>query len=162
MGATILADTNHGNQATRMTDPTDPVPFAAPERPRIDLFMTVIRVTRWETTVRWYVDTLGLAPLLLDAANEFALLSAGSGRVGLQGVKEAHLAPTRNRVRLVFQVADLDRERRRLVDHGVEVGEPVENRDEGYREIRFQDPEGYSLRCFAWDDPGRAGAFGAH
>jgi predicted enzyme related to lactoylglutathione lyase len=143
-----------------MTDPIDPVPFAGPEPLRIELFMTVIRVTRWQTTVRWYVDVLGLAPLVLDAANEFALLSAGSGRVGLQGVKDG-LAPTRNRVRLVFQVADLDRERRRLSDHGIEVGEPIENRDEGYREIRFQDPEGYSLRLFAWDDPGRAGAFGA-
>ncbi len=144
-----------------MTDPTDPVPFAVSEPPRIDLFMTVIRVTRWQTTVRWYIDALGLAPLLLDAGNEFALLSAGSGRVGLQGVKEAPWRSPRNRVRLVFQVADLDRERRRLIDHGVELGEPIENQEEGYREIRFQDPEGYSLRFFAWNDPGRAGAFGA-
>jgi predicted enzyme related to lactoylglutathione lyase len=144
-----------------MTEPIDPVPFVAAEPPRIDLFMTVIRVTRWQTTVRWYIDALGLAPLLLDAANEFALLSAGGGRVGLQGVKEANQAPSRNRVRLVFQVADLDRERRRLIEYGVEVGEPIENREEGYREIRFQDPEGYSLRFFAWNDPGRAGAFGA-
>jgi predicted enzyme related to lactoylglutathione lyase len=142
-----------------MTDPADPVPLAAPEPPRIELFMTVIRVARWQTTVRWYIDTLGLAPLLIDAAHEFALLAAGSGRVGLQGVKEAHLAPARNRVRLVFQVADLDRERRRLIDNGVAVGEPIENQDEGYREIRFQDPEGYSLRFFAWNHPARAGAF---
>jgi catechol 2,3-dioxygenase-like lactoylglutathione lyase family enzyme len=139
---------------------TDPVPLAVPEPLRIDLFMTVIRVARWETTVRWYVDVLGLAPLLLDAAHEFAFLSAGNGRVGLQGVKEAYLAPARNRVRLVFQVADLDRERRRLIDLGVAVGEPIENQDEGYKEIRFQDPEGYSLRFFAWNDIGRAGAFG--
>ena len=81
--------------------------------------------------------------------------------MGLQGVKEAHLASSRGRVPLVFQVADLDRERQRLIDNGVAVGEPVENHDEGYREIRFQDPEGYSLRFFAWNDPGRAGAFGA-
>ena len=57
-------------------------------------------------------------------------------------------------MRLVFQVADLDRERRRLIDNGVAVGEPIENHAEGYREIRFQDPEGYSLRFFAWNDPG--------
>jgi predicted enzyme related to lactoylglutathione lyase len=139
---------------------TDPVPLAGPEPLRIDLFMTVIRVARWETTVRWYIDVLGLAPLLLDASNEFALLSAGTGRVGLQGVNEA-LAPPRNRVRLVFQVADLDSERRRLTGHGVAVGEPIENQEEGYKEIRFQDPEGYSLRFFAWSDPGRVGSFGA-
>lgn len=142
-----------------MTDPADPVPFSAPEPPRIELFMTVIRVARWQTTVRWYIDTLGLRPLLVDAAHEFALLAAGGGRVGLQGVKEAHMAPSRNRVRLVFQVADLDRERRRLIECGVAVGEPIENQEEGYREIRFPDPEGYSLRFFAWNDPARAGAF---
>ena len=42
-----------------------------------------------------------------------------------------------------------------------EVGEPIENQDEGYREIRIQDPKGYSLRFFAWNDIGRAGSFGA-
>ena len=142
-----------------MTEPAGPASPAALEPSRIELFMTVIRVARWQTTVRWYIDTLGLPPLLLDAAHEFALLSAGGGRVALQGVKEAHLAPARNRVRLVFQVADLDRERSRLIDGGVAVGEPIENQEEGYREIRFQDPEGYSLRFFAWDEPGRGVAF---
>ncbi len=144
-----------------MTDPAEPVPFAAAEAPRIELFMTVIRVANWPSTVRWYIDVLGLTPLLLDAAHEFGLLSAGGGRVGLQGVREPHLASSRARVRLVFQVADLERERRRLIEGGVAVGEPIENPDEGYREIRFQDPEGYSLRFFAWTDPARAGAFGA-
>ena len=142
-----------------MTDPSDPVPFAAPEPPRIDLFMTVIRVARWQTTVRWYIDTLGLRPLLLDPDHEFALLSAGGGRVALQGVKEPQIASSRGRVRLVFQVADLDRERRRLIESGIAVGEPIENQAEGYREIRFQDPEGFSLRLFAWSDPARVGAF---
>ena len=143
-----------------MTDPAEPVPFAAPEPPRIELFMTVIRVVRWKTTVRWYIDTLGLRPLLLDSTHEFALLSAGGGRVALQGVKEAQMAAARGRVRLVFQVADLDCERRHLIEQGIAVGEPIENHAEGYREIRFQDPEGYSLRFFAWSDPGRVGAFG--
>lgn len=142
-----------------MTDPAEPVPFPGPEPPRIDLFMTVIRVVRWQTTVRWYIDTLGLSPLLLDSSHEFALLSAGGGRVGLQGVKDAQMTPSRNRVRLVFQVSDLDSERRRLMDGGIDVGEPIENAAEGYREIRFQDPEGYSLRFFAWNDPARAVAF---
>jgi catechol 2,3-dioxygenase-like lactoylglutathione lyase family enzyme len=145
-----------------MTDPPDPAPIAVTEPPRIDLFMTVIRVAKWQTTVRWYIDTLGLAPVLLDAAHEFALLSAGGGRLGLQGVKEAQAASGRGKVRLVFQVRDLDRESQRLIDEGVPVGEPIENQDEGYREIRFQDPEGYSLRIFAWNDSVRANAFGRH
>jgi predicted enzyme related to lactoylglutathione lyase len=144
-----------------MTEPAEPVPFAAEGPPRIELFMTVIRVARWPSTVRWYIDVLGLTPLLLDATHEFGLLAAGGGRVGLQGVREPHLASSRARVRLVFQVADLESERRRLLDGGIAVGEPIENPDEGYREIRFQDPEGYSLRFFAWTDSARAGAFEA-
>lgn len=142
-----------------MSDPADTAPAAAALPSRIELFMTVIRVARWQTTLRWYVDTLGLAPLLVDTAHEFALLGAGVGRVGLQGVKDPQASTSRARVRLVFQVADLDGERRRLIKCGIDVGEPVVYSAEGYREIRFQDPEGYSLRFFSWDDPGRAGAF---
>ena len=59
---------------------------------RFDLFMTVIRVANWQSTVRWYIDTLGLSAVVLDSHHEFALLSAGSGRLGVQGAKEARLA----------------------------------------------------------------------
>ncbi|MHB1557450.1 MAG: VOC family protein [Isosphaeraceae bacterium] len=142
-----------------MSDPADPAPAAAAVPSRIELFMTVIRVVRWQTTLRWYVDSLGLAPLLVDTAHEFALLGAGGGRVGLQGVKEPQMSTSRARVRLVFQVADVDDERRRLIERGIDVAEPVVNPAEGYREIRFQDPEGYSLRFFAWDDLAKAGVF---
>src|SRR5207253_6006359 len=130
-----------------------PEPLAATEPPRLDLFMTVIRVASWPTTVRWYIDTLGLVPVLLDAQHEFALLSAGNGRLGVQGVKEARATTGSGKVRLVFQVPDLDRERQWLIERGVAVGAPVENLDEGYREVRLKDPEGYSVRLFAWIDP---------
>jgi predicted enzyme related to lactoylglutathione lyase len=126
---------------------------------RLDLFMTVIRVTSWQTTVRWYIDTLGLSPVVLDAQNEFALLSAGSGRLGVQGTKEARMSAGPGKVRLVFQVLDLEGERQRLIDQGVAVGGLIENAEEGYREVRLQDPEGHSLRLFAWVDPTRGGAF---
>ena len=66
-----------------MADLPEPEPVAATEPPRIDLFMTVIRVASWKTTVRWYIDTLGLTPILLDSQHEFALLSAGSGHTTL-------------------------------------------------------------------------------
>ncbi len=121
--------------------------------------MTVIRVANWQTTVRWYIDTLGLSPILLDSPHEFALLAAGNGRVGLQGVKDARSLAGPGKVRLVFQVADLDRERQRLIDRGVAVGAPVENHEEGYREVRIQDPEGHGLRLFAWTDPARGDPF---
>jgi hypothetical protein len=142
-----------------MTDLSEPEPLAETEPSRFDLFMTVIRVASWTTTVRWYIDTLGLAPVLLDAQHEFALLSAGSGRLGLQGVRETRSATGSGKVRLVFQVRDLEIERQRLIERGVVVGATVENLDEGYREIRLQDPEGSSLRLFAWIDPERGRPF---
>jgi catechol 2,3-dioxygenase-like lactoylglutathione lyase family enzyme len=126
---------------------------------RLDLFMTVIRVASWPTTVRWYIDTLGLPPIVMDAQHEFALLSAGSGRLGVQGTKEARFVAGPGKVRLVFQVRDLEGERQRLIGQGVVVGDLIENLDEGYREVRLQDPEGHSLRLFAWVDPTRGDPF---
>jgi predicted enzyme related to lactoylglutathione lyase len=142
-----------------MADRPEPDPLAATEPPGLELFMTVIRVAHWPTTVRWYIETLGLTPILLDWPHEFALLAAGSGRLGVQGVKVAARAVGSGRVRLVFQVPDLDRERARLMALGVSVGAPIENATEGYRELRLQDPEGYSLRLFAWTDPKRSASF---
>ncbi|HZW31976.1 MAG TPA: VOC family protein [Isosphaeraceae bacterium] len=142
-----------------MAELPEPEPLAATEPRGPDLFMTVLRVAQWQTTVRWYIDTLGLTPILLDSPHEFALLAAGRGRLGLQGVKAA-LSAASGRVRLVFQVRDLDHERARLIAGGVAVGAPIENAAEGYRELRLQDPEGYSLRLFAWTDPARDDSFG--
>ena len=45
---------------------------------------------------------------------------------------------------------------RRLIELGVEVSVPFDNREEGYREIRLHDPDGNSLTLFAWIDPARA------
>jgi predicted enzyme related to lactoylglutathione lyase len=142
-----------------MAESHDTPAAPATEAAGLDLFMTVIRVTGWTAIVRWYIDTLGLKPLLLDKANEFALLAAGNGRLGLQGIKEPRSASARGMVRLVFQVADLDHQRELLLQRGVAVGEPIENSDEGYREVRLQDPEGNSLRLFSWRDPARAHKF---
>jgi predicted enzyme related to lactoylglutathione lyase len=136
-----------------MADHPEPVPLAASESPRFQLFMTVVKVAKWSTTVRWYTHTLGLAPVLVDRKQEFALLAAGNGRVGLQGVKDGRAAEGRSKVRLVFQVPDLDVERRKLTEQGVEVGVPIDNSEEGYREVRLRDPEGNSLTLFAWMNP---------
>jgi predicted enzyme related to lactoylglutathione lyase len=127
--------------------------------PGLDLFMTVIRVANWSTIVRWYTETLGLTPLLLDNEHEFALFSAGTGRLGIQGTREPRPSSARGMVRLVFQVANLDRQREALLARGVAVSEPLENQAEGYREVRLQDPEGNSLRLFSWRDPSHGQKF---
>jgi len=121
--------------------------------------MTVVRVADWPTMVRWYVDKLGLEPVLLDPAHEFAFLAAGSGRVGFKGVKDPGAVQERTRVRLVFAVPDVGRERDRLTEQGVRVSAPFDNHDEGYREIRLHDPEGNSLTLFTWLDAERERRF---
>lgn len=135
-----------------MADAPEPEPPAATGPPGLDLFMTVVRVADWPTVVQWYVEKLGLEPVLLDPTHEFAFLAAGSGRVGLKGVKGPLAVYERTRVRLVFEVPDVGRERDRLIEQGVRVSAPVDNREEGYREIRLHDPEGNSLTLFTWLD----------
>lgn len=121
--------------------------------------MTVVRVADWPRIVRWYIDTLRLIPVLMDPQHEFAFLAAGQGRLGLHGVKGTRESTVPSKVRLVFQVPDVDLERQRLTELGVEVGMPVDNREEGYREIRLHDPDGNSLTLFAWIDPKRERQF---
>jgi predicted enzyme related to lactoylglutathione lyase len=142
-----------------MSDLVEPETLAANGNGRLELFMTVVRVTDWSTIVPWYINTLGMVPVLIDAEHEFALLAAGDSRVGFKGLKSNCTAHERTKVRFVFQVDDVDRERQRLTASGVVVSTPFDNREEGFREVRLHDPEGNSLTLFAWIDPSHEGRF---
>jgi catechol 2,3-dioxygenase-like lactoylglutathione lyase family enzyme len=128
-------------------------PSETTEVPGPDLFMTVIKVADWPRALAWYVDTLGLLAVLTDPEHEFALLAAGTGRLALQGGREVAESRQSGSVRLVFQVPDVDEERQRLITRGLEIGPPVENTREGYREIRLNDPDGTPLTLFSWSGP---------
>jgi catechol 2,3-dioxygenase-like lactoylglutathione lyase family enzyme len=130
-------------------------PAPTTEIPGPDLFMTVIKVADWARALAWYVDTLGLMAVLSDSEHQFALLAAGTGRLALQGDPLRDPAQAAESVRLVFLVPDVDHERHRLIERGVEVGLPVENAQEGYREIRLHDPEGTAVTLFSWTDQTR-------
>jgi predicted enzyme related to lactoylglutathione lyase len=116
-------------------------------RSGIALFATEIKVTDWPGEVRWYVEVLGLRPILEDTAHEYALLQAGPVRLALKGGAPSDLP--RDAVRLVFEVADLNSERDRLARNGLTVSQPEES-PEGYRAIRLQDPEGTPITFFCW------------
>ena len=107
--------------------------FTAPtsDVPGPDLFMTVIKVANWAGAVSWYVDVLGLMAVLSDTESQFALLAAGTGRVPLQGDPVQDLPAARQAVRLVFLVPDVDKERHRLLERGIEVEPPIENTPRG-------------------------------
>src|SRR5271168_1219668 len=102
-----------------MAELPETAPLASTGPPFLDLFMTVVRVADWSNIVRWYIDTLRLVPVLMDPKHEFAFLSAGQGRLGLQGVKGAREPTVPSKVRLVFQVQEVDLERKRLIELGV-------------------------------------------
>ena len=111
-----------------------------------ELFMVEVLVDDWAGSAGWYVDVLGLKPILEDRQGRFLLLEAGSGRVA---VKEGPPSADRGAVRLIFRVEDLDASRDRLIGLGVAVG-PVTESAEGYREARLADPEGTPIHLFAW------------
>jgi catechol 2,3-dioxygenase-like lactoylglutathione lyase family enzyme len=136
-----------------MNEPQNVPPLPETKRPALDLFMTVIKVADWSGAVAWYSNTLELEVVLQDAEHQFALLATGSGRLGIQGTFQA--LPPSGRVRLVFQVEDVDETRRRLLERGVSVGPPVDNHRENYREVRLRDPEGISLTLFSWTERSR-------
>ena len=112
----------------------------------IELFMTEVRVVDLDASRRWYVDALGLRPILDDPAGRFALLEAGGCRLAL---KEGAPVADRGAVRLIFRVSGLDSERARLIGRGVAVGE-VTTSAEGYREARLADPDGTPIHLFEW------------
>jgi predicted enzyme related to lactoylglutathione lyase len=121
----------------------------ATSRPRIAFYLTEILVTDWPGMVRWYVDVVGLQLTLQDAGHRYAMLEAGPGRIALKGGGGGPPGLPRDAVRLVFEVADVDAERDRLARHGMVVG-PPEDSPEGYRAIRFRDPEGTPITLFCW------------
>jgi len=115
-------------------------------RTTIELFLVEVRVADWRVAARWYVEVLGLTPVLEDAEHRYLLLEAGSGRVAL---KEGPPPLDRGGARLIFRVGDVDEARARLTRLGVEVSEPTQS-EEGYREVRLRDPEGTPIHLFSW------------
>jgi predicted enzyme related to lactoylglutathione lyase len=129
------------------------IPSMATSGPRIGLFLTELLVDDWAGTVRWYVETLRLRLALEDRAGLYALLESGSGsgRLALKG--GGIPGPSRDRVRLVFEVDDVDAERERLLCSGLDVGVPTDS-PEGYRAITLLDPERTPLTLFCWKASG--------
>ncbi len=113
----------------------------------MQLFMTELAVADWSSAFAWYRDVLGLPVGLLDEPRRFALLGDDGGRLALIA-REVDAALGRHR--LVFLVSDLDAQRWRLAEAGVEVGEIVQDDREGYRAFGFVGPEGTPIRLFSW------------
>jgi len=112
----------------------------------IELFLVEIRVRERTMVARWYCETLGLKTLLDDRVGDFTLLAAGATRLAIKGGRDAEPSGS---VALMFRVDDLEGERRRLAESGVQVS-TIEPSPEGYRAIRLHDPTGHPIQLFEW------------
>ncbi len=113
----------------------------------MNLFMTEITVRDLHRAVTWYVETLRLQVEMVDELRGFALLAAGAGKLALKQNKR----PNGSGVRLVFEVADIDEEVRRLRGQVLDLPEVVDDA-EGFRSLRLKDADGTPITLFAWSE----------
>lgn len=98
----------------------------------------------WAGCVAWYSDILGLRRAWFDEDGGFALFEGQGICLALKAGEE----PARGLL-LSWEVDDLDAAMSELRSRGIETTDPFDD-PEGFRETRFRDPEGRTLRVFQW------------
>jgi predicted enzyme related to lactoylglutathione lyase len=114
---------------------------------RPGLYCIELRTARWEASVRWYREALGLRVMVRVVEDGYALLEAGDTRLAI--ISRHHPGPASPRWSLGFEVDDLDGAIERLERSGSKVSRP-EADPEGFREVVTFDPDGNTVRLFAW------------
>lgn len=114
---------------------------------RPGLYCVELRTARWEASVRWYREALGLRVMVRVVEDGYALLEAGDTRLALISRHKPGAASAR--WSLGFEVDDLDAAIDRLERAGSKVSRP-ECDPEGFREVVAFDPDGNAIRLFAW------------
>jgi len=109
------------------------------------LYFVEITVTDWALAVAWYKDMLGMEPVHLVEADQFALLRAGPAQLALKG---GEAMP--GTMQLTFEVEDLERAAAHLATWGVMLESPLQASAEGYRDLVVRDPDGYRVCLFDW------------
>lgn len=99
-----------------------------------------IFVRDYEATVAFYVDQLGFA--VEERSERASMLRAGDFRL-LVHVGGPAAAPPDLPMHLHLSVDDVDGYYRRLIDRGVEVPEPPQDRPWGLRTFHMHDPNGF-------------------
>jgi catechol 2,3-dioxygenase-like lactoylglutathione lyase family enzyme len=99
--------------------------------------------------VDWYRSVLGLRVLVRVVDDGYALVEAGETRLALIA-REAN-GEASARWSLGFEVHDLEEIAARLESGGSRFTHPRRHA-EGFQEIMTSDPDGNSIRLFAWPD----------
>ena len=111
----------------------------------MELFLLELTVADWPASLAWYRDQLGLAVKLLDEPNRYAVLAAGSGHVAIKAG-----TPSPGSTTITCRVNDLAAEVARLAAAGVSPTGAIRVSAEGYRSVRFNDPDGHRIEIFEW------------
>lgn len=114
---------------------------------RPGLYCIELRTTQWELAVSWYREALGLRVLVRAVDDGYALFEAGETRLAL--LARRSVGDASPRWSLGFEVENLDLVAKRLLDAGSNVTRP-RNNSEGFQEILTTDPDGNTIRLFAW------------
>jgi catechol 2,3-dioxygenase-like lactoylglutathione lyase family enzyme len=99
--------------------------------------------------VDWYRSVLGLRVLVRVVDDGYALVEAGETRLALIA-RDTDGDPS-PRWSLGFEVTDLDEIAERLTSAGSRFTQPRRHA-EGFQEIVTTDPDGNSIRLFAWPE----------
>jgi predicted enzyme related to lactoylglutathione lyase len=114
---------------------------------RPGLYCVELRTAQWENAVKWYREALGLRVLVRVVDDGYALFEAGETRLALLSRRNA--AEASPRWSLGFEVENLDLVAKRLLEAGSPITRPRDD-PEGFREIITSDPDGNTIRLFAW------------
>ena len=104
-----------------------------------------ITVSNWPLAVVWYKDMLGLEPVQLVEADQFALLRVGASQLALKAGEARQ-----GTMHLTFEVDDLEEAVKHLAAWGVSLDSPLQSSPEGYRDVVVSDPDGYRVCLFDW------------
>jgi predicted enzyme related to lactoylglutathione lyase len=111
------------------------------------LYCIELRTPKWAELVTWYRDVVGMRVAVRMTGRQYALLTGREGRLAILGRKETD--DDGRRWNLVFETADLEPVRARLIAAGSPIEEtPAEF--ENYRDLVATDPDGNRVRFFAW------------
>jgi catechol 2,3-dioxygenase-like lactoylglutathione lyase family enzyme len=116
---------------------------------RPSLYTVELRTGRWQQMVDWYRSALGLRVLVRVVDDGYALIEAGETRLALIA-RDINGEPS-PRWSLGFEVHDLEQIAARLESAGSRFTHPRRHA-EGFQEIVTSDPDGNSIRLFAWPE----------
>ncbi len=112
-----------------------------------------LKARDWQGTVEWFCHYFSMNVLIIDHANQYALLGEDYGTEANLSIRGTTESFTGNRFLLQWEVVDLAGFVANLAHRGVRVLKPIqEASDEWYKRAIIEGPEGVTLLLFEFDN----------